>query len=193
MFTKRARLRLKAGAHHFSSFCIPVAREKSRWILTPRRASETRRGARRRWKTAHLAECSQEKSRLAIAVVQGEIKRSRAPLPPPERASVKGKDERAQGKKDQRGVRAFHTGMHGAHQFSVKPINPPRALPENEAFDGWRTRQRCSRHAALFRVMTKNRRDVHVVNQKSLSREEINAFVRDIDSNLRAPMTKWDR
>lgn len=99
---------------------------------------------------------------------------------------------RARGGKRKGGaVYVFHTGMHGAHQFSVKPINLPRVLSENEPFDGWRTRPRCSRHAALFRAMTKNRRDVHV-NRKSLSPEEINALlVCNIDSN--SPITKWDR
>lgn len=48
---------------------------------------------------------------------------------------MKGKDEgKAQGKKIG-AVHVFHTGVHGAHQFPVKPINLPRALPENEAFD----------------------------------------------------------
>lgn len=169
--------RLKARVLAIFLQRIPVACEKSRWILTPRRASETRgdEGTRRRWKTtrARLANVLRKnRDCLAIAVVGDEIKRSRRRAPPRERASMKGKDERAQGKKISAAY-VFHTGMHGSHQFSVKPINLQRALPENEAFDGWRTRQRCKRHAAtLFRVMTKNRRNVHV-NRKPLSREEI--------------------
>lgn len=79
-------------------------------------------------------ECSQEKSRLAIAVVGGEIK-SRARAPPGTSVHERQRRGKSAGKKDRRGARYFTRACTAPINFRVKPINLLRALPENEAFD----------------------------------------------------------
>lgn len=122
---------LEAQFSPFFFRCIPV--EKSRWILTLRRAFEGR-GEDGRPRTSQMFS-GKIARRDCRCRKQGDKK-----APP----GMKGKDER--GRKGKKRSRISHEHMHGAHQFSVKPINFPRVLPENEAFDRWRTHRHCSQH-----------------------------------------------
>jgi len=129
-------------------------------------------------------ECFQKISRPAIAVVEGEIKRARAPP-----GSVRERQRRTRAR-DKRSARCayFTRACTTPINFRRSPLTSRGLCPKTKLS---MADERVSDTSPFSALMTKNRRDVHGAHRKSLSREEINAFVVCcIDSNLRASMTK---
>lgn len=112
--------------------------------------------------------CSQEKSRPAIAVVVAarKIKRMPARARVHTRNGLRWKAKTSAqgwygGKKVGAVLGIFHTDMHAAHQFSVKPINPPRGASPKTQLSTADERDSDAHDTRLFScLMTKNRRDV---------------------------------